>query len=224
MRSRGFVNPAHQIIVIVFFADAAQVRGKVAAHHVRTFADANGRPGSRARCSSSLPCAASPGCCFGGKFRPVNCRLPDEGGDGLDFVRLQAGTAASWWSDGTCVSAPASPGSIPCGSSCGLLSSPARRSWLRASAIRSCCQAVRSVASILLLATVRFVASRVQCIARWHCPRPRRPARSAAESAARNRIFCIFQLRNLLPRGGSAARLHRRSPRTCGSRCSRCSR
>ena len=33
------VNPAYEVIVIVFFADAAQVRGKGAADHVRAFAD-----------------------------------------------------------------------------------------------------------------------------------------------------------------------------------------
>ena len=59
------VNPANEVIVIVLFADAAQIGGEGAADQRSCLRRWSGRPGSRASLRASLPCAASPGACFG---------------------------------------------------------------------------------------------------------------------------------------------------------------
>ncbi len=90
VRTRAFawiVNPAHEVIVIVFFADAAQVGSEIAAegliafaHGVAGHAAAGFESGFAARGVARgvlLQCAGDAG-------------LPDEGGDGLNLVILQA--------------------------------------------------------------------------------------------------------------------------------------
>ena len=121
------VHPADQVIVVVLFADAAQIGREGAADHVRRLRQSNGRPGSRA--IREAPCRArrrpEPAWASAG---PVSAGLPDERGDGLNFVGLQAELRHLGGGAELVRVLAASRGSTPCGSSCGLLSGPGRPS------------------------------------------------------------------------------------------------
>ena len=84
----GIVDPADEIIVIFFFADAAQVCGERAADGVGAFAD-----GVAGEAAALVEQFLAVGCISGGLFFERWTRkriLPDEGGDGLDFVLRHA--------------------------------------------------------------------------------------------------------------------------------------
>ena len=78
------MNPAHQVIVVVFFAFAGKIRGEGAAHHLIALADGVASHAA-ARLKASLPLVGFPGFCCG--QRSVNAGLPQIRGDRLN-----------WWS------------------------------------------------------------------------------------------------------------------------------
>src|SRR5580693_2217256 len=82
------VDPADQVIVIFFFADAAEVRGERAADGACAFSD------SVTREAAALIEQVLAVCCVSGRLlfeRWAGKRiLPDEGGDRLDFVLRRA--------------------------------------------------------------------------------------------------------------------------------------
>src|SRR5205807_7003017 len=81
------VDPAHQIIVIVFFAHATEIRGERAAHDVGAFT--NGMAAEAAAGLEEFLAVHGVTGSLLGQSRSGECRLPDEGGYGLHFVGLQ---------------------------------------------------------------------------------------------------------------------------------------
>ena len=81
-------NPANQIIVIVLLADSGKIGREISADHVRAFADR--MAGFAAALFEQFFSVRGVSWGLLGKLRPGDRRLPDVGGDGLNFVILQA--------------------------------------------------------------------------------------------------------------------------------------
>ena len=82
------MHPAHQVIVIVFFADAAEVRCKRAAHDAGAFA--NGMAAEAAARFQEFLAMHGVTWSLLRQGRPGERGLPDECGDRLHFLGLQA--------------------------------------------------------------------------------------------------------------------------------------